>query len=93
MDSLDTLPIDNSKDITPQELLIIQRYCGTVKNSKFWEELKEISIATIFFIVLSTNYFENVLDLLPNSDSTIFRLGMKALIYATLLYVAIVMLA
>ncbi len=92
MDNLDNLPLDASKQASPSELKVLQKYFGNkTQNTKLWNELKGVVIATALFIILSTNFFDKCLDYLPNTDSPMIKLGLKVLIYAPTLYVVIIM--
>lgn len=93
MDELDSLPIDNKKKASVSEMKILKKYFGDQKKSKrVWEEVKEVLVATILFVLMSTNFFEKCLDYVPHTDSSIMRLVVKAIIYAVLLYLIIIMI-
>ncbi len=93
MDELDNLPVDKSKQMSPAETDILKRYFGDNKtNKKLLGELKEVIIATVLFMVMTTSFFDKCLEYLPYTGSPLIKMGLKALTYATLLYVAIIML-
>lgn len=93
MDSLENLPVDENVQTSPAEMKALNRYFGNKKtNKKVWSEVKEVVIATVLFLVLSTPYFDTLLDYLPHTESPMVKLGLKGLIYATLLYVSFIML-
>lgn len=96
MDKLDDLPIDDSYKSTPAEVQVLKKYFSSAaKNipSRTWEELKCIIVATILFLGLSTSFFDTCIGWLPYTDHIAVKIGLKALIFATLLYVGIVMLS
>lgn len=95
MDKLDDLPMDNAHKSTPAELEALKKYFGAAKHipSRTWEEIKCIAIATILFLAMSTSMFERLLDWIPYMDHTAARIGMRALIFASILYIGIVLLS
>ncbi len=94
MDNLDDLPIDETKQTSQNELQLLKKYFGNDKqqSGKLFGELKEVFIATVLFALLSTDFFDRCLDYLPYTGSPFVKYGLKLLIFATILYVAIIML-
>ncbi len=93
MDSLDDLPIDGTTSASPAEMNVLKKYFGNKKqNSKLWAELKLVLFATVLFMVLSTTFFDRCLDNLPYVENPLMKLGLRALIYATALYVIMIMI-
>jgi len=91
MDSLNNLPTDTS-ETTIAEQKILQKYFGNNKtNKKVWSECKGVIFATILFVLLSTTFFDSCLDYLPNTQNLFVKLGLKILIFATSLYVILIM--
>jgi hypothetical protein len=94
MDLLNDLPINKHHKVTEEETSIMKKYFGgnlDKINSKSWDEIRIIVIATILFMVMRTEYFDNLVAMLPNSDSTIMNYGLKMLIYATFLYICVIL--
>ena len=92
MDRLEDLPIDKSKKATSEEMNIMNKYFKSVggTRSKFWQEFKFVIIATILFFIIGSTYFDSFLDYLPNTESLLVKTGLKLLIFATVLFAAII---
>lgn len=93
MDALDDLPIDNTP-ATSNEMRLLKKYLGTsTKNKKFFHEFKLILIATFLFAILSTSYFDTMLEYFPYStnNSNFAKLGLKLFIFALFFYILIIL--
>lgn len=94
MDALDSIPVDESKKPSEKEMQLVNKYFSTSSNSTSSKstvsELKIVLIATLLFVALSNIYFDKLLDFLPYTDNVFIRIALKALIFAVLMYVAVV---
>jgi len=94
MDSLDSLPFDRTRQQSPQEVDVLDRYFKepSVAKASRGSEFKIVVAATVIFMILSISYFDNFLDMLPHSGSPMIKYALKALIFFSILYIAIIML-
>ena len=93
MDSLDNLPIDKTKRISEEEADVLRKYNKPRSNESsksMLGELKVILLATVLFLLMSTEFFDKRVNFLPYTDSIYVKIGMKGLIYAMVLFSLIV---
>lgn len=95
MDFIKNLPINKNLKPTENEKNIIKSLFEDNNISQYSEsdsisEFRLILLTTLAFLLLGTSYFDKFLDYFPNTNSTIFRLGLKALLFAVILYIIIV---
>lgn len=93
MDSVDSLKINKSSKPTEEEKYLIDKYFkNSITNPESpVSEFKIILISTLLFLLMSTSYFDQFINMIPRTDNFIFRVIIKILIYIALLYIIIIM--
>jgi hypothetical protein len=93
MDSLDSLQIDNNRQMTQQEGAVLNKYFGEPKTNSVrnFQEFKHVLFAATLFLLLSSPYLDKVLKNLPHTDSIWMVLFLKAFVFFILLYILIIM--
>jgi hypothetical protein len=98
MDDINTLPIDNSRRLSSTESDILDKYFqpNSVAQgnapSRSYSEFKTVAIASVLFMILSTPYFDKLVEMLPHTGSPLFKYIIKAIIFFALMYIALIML-
>lgn len=96
MDFIKNLPINKNLKPTENEKNIIKTlfddntYHENISSTECISEPRLIFLSTMIFLILGTSYFDKFLNYFPNSDSMLFRLGLKALFFAVFLYIIII---
>lgn len=96
MDFIKNLPINKNLKPTESEKNIIKTlfddniHYESNSSIECISEPKLIFLSTMIFLILGTSYFDKFLNYFPNSDSVLFRLGLKALFFAVSLYIIII---
>ncbi len=93
LDSIESLPVDDTIAATPGELQILQRYFqNKAEGRKLYFELREVLFATIIFFLLANPLFDRFLDYIPNMGSPLIRMGAKIVIFFVLYYVTVLII-
>lgn len=92
MDSLDSLPVDKTRPLSRDEQEILQTYFAQSPSSRKTSEFKIILCASIVYLILSTSYFDTLVEMLPHTGSPLIKYIIKALIFFTVVYIVTIML-
>lgn len=92
MDEIHKLPTDDKYKNTPQELKIISQYFEKPETgSKVLMEVRDVLIAAFIFLILANPITEWFLDYVPHMGSPLIRTVAKAIFFAMILYVVLLM--
>ena len=89
-DKISSLPVDENAQNTPQELKVLSHYFqNPEKGRKLMDEVKDIAIASIIFLVLANPLTDIILDYVPHMGSPLIRTIAKVVFFAIAFYVTI----
>lgn len=96
MDTIDSLPMDDTDQVHPQIEEVVSRYFKPPMRNKTSDDddsdmtkLKTIGMATIMFVLLNNEILENILLSFPSMQSFMARLFFKIVVFAIALFVAL----
>lgn len=87
-DEIDKLPQNDNSQIDNEQLRLLQTYFKNTNPTKLYYSVREIIIATILFIILSSSIFDCCLDYLPYMGSWLTKTIFKGMLFFTLFYLS-----
>ena len=90
MDNIDNLPIDKNRRPNKDEMEIMDLFFKQEKQSSSASEFKIVAFASLLYLLLSTSYFDKLVEFLPHTGSPLFKYATKAILFFAFLYVLLI---